>query len=173
MIRLMLFISFFICSFDPKNLKTKIMNISLITVTFLLFISSISFSQSNGVYADEVFEIVEESPEFPGGHKEMMKFLQDTLAYPLEARANGIQGTTYVKFVVTKTGEIGDVYVIKSANKLLDDEAIKAVKAMPKWNPGKQRGEPVNTAFTLPVKFKLTEEDIEKAKEELNTLKGN
>lgn len=139
----------------------------------LVLCSAMSFGQDKLPNGEEVFQIVEDQPEFPGGMVEMYKFLSDTITYPLEARAQGISGMVYINFVITKTGTIEAVKVVKSVHPLLDEQAIKAVEAMPLWKPGEQRGKPVNVSYMIPVKFTLTEEDIIKAKEELNQTKGN
>ena len=77
------------------------------------------------------------------------------MKYPAVAKENGIQGTVYVNFVVWKDGKIRDVKILRGVNKMLDDEAVRVVKAMPTWNPGKQRGKPVSVSYNLPIKFTL------------------
>lgn len=104
---------------------------------------------------DEVYETVEQKPEFPGGNTGLIKFLQANVKYPTEAIEKNIQGRVFVQFIVNKDGSISNPEVIKSANSLLDAEALRVVKSMPNWNPGKQRGEPVRVRFTVPVNFKL------------------
>jgi len=102
-----------------------------------------------------IFNYVEVMPEFPGGISALMKFLQDNLKYPVEAQEKGIQGRVALRFVVTPDGSVDDVQVIKSLDSLCDQEAVRVVKAMPKWIPGKQSGVPVYVYFNLPVVFKL------------------
>jgi len=104
---------------------------------------------------DEVFTSVEEMPQYPGGMNEMMKFIGENLKYPDEAVKNKIQGRVIIKFVVSKTGKITDVNVLRGFNAACDAEAIRVVKAMPDWTPGKQKGEPVPVYFTLPIQFSL------------------
>jgi len=107
---------------------------------------------------EEIFMIVEQMPEFPGGTKALFKFLGRTLKYPPMARENGIEGTVYVSFVVEKDGKIGKVKVkrgLPGGGAGCDDEALKAVKAMPRWKAGRQRGERVRVSYMLPIKFKL------------------
>jgi len=108
------------------------------------------------VFIDSIFEVVEESPSFPGGVAKLYEFLSKQLRYPEMAKENGIQGKVFVQFVVCKDGSIKDVKVIKSIHNTLDKEASRVVKRMPKWSPGKQRGKAVNTKFTLPIKFKIS-----------------
>lgn len=103
----------------------------------------------------EVFEVVEQSPMFPGGMDELTKWLGKNLKYPASAQENGIQGRVLVQFVVNKDGSIVEPKVIKSVDAALDKEALRVVSAMPKWQPGKQRGKTVRVRYTLPVTFRL------------------
>lgn len=105
--------------------------------------------------ADKVFDKVDEMPSFPGGQGAMMEFLSKNIKYPIVAEENGIQGRVLVKIVVKKDGTIDSPKVIKSVDPSLDKEAIRVVKTMPKWIPGKQKGEPVNVSFTVPVTFRI------------------
>jgi len=104
---------------------------------------------------DEVFTVVEEMPEFPGGKKALANWLRKNLKYPMIASENGIQGTVVVQFVVWKDGTIKDVQLVRGVDASLNKEATRLVKAMPKWKPGKQRGKTVSARFTLPVTFRL------------------
>lgn len=104
---------------------------------------------------DKIFVAVEEMPSFPGGEKEMMKFLAKNIKYPEIAAINNIRGRVTVSFVVNKDGKIVDVNVIKGVHSSLDQEAVRVVQSMPAWKPGKQSGKPVRTKYTLPVMFKL------------------
>ena len=103
----------------------------------------------------EVFEIVEQNPMFPGGNEALMKWLSKNLKYPASAQENGIQGRVLVQFVVNKDGSIVEPKVIRAVDPALDKEALRVVSAMPKWQPGKQRGKTVRVRFTLPVTFRL------------------
>ena len=103
----------------------------------------------------EVFQVVEEQPMFPGGMQELMKFMQTNIRYPKEAQDRGIQGRVIVQFVVNKDGSINEECVVRSVDSQLDAEAIRIIRSMPNWTPGKQRGEPVRVRFTLPVTFRL------------------
>ena len=107
------------------------------------------------VEEEKPFEVVEQSPSFPGGLNELNKFLNDNINYPVIAQENGIQGRVIIRFVVSKTGEISDVQVLRGVDPSLDREAVRVVKSMPKWIPGRQRGQPVPVYFTLPVVFRL------------------
>ncbi len=109
-----------------------------------------------GAEEEEVFDFAEDAPEFPGGTAALMKYLGDNIKYPRMAREMGSQGRVFLRFIVGKDGSIANVEVIKSSgDKSLDDEAVRVVQAMPKWQPGKQAGRPVNVKYTLPVNFKL------------------
>ena len=114
---------------------------------------------------DEVFQVVEEQPMYPGGMQELMKYLQKEMKYPKEAQDKGIQGRVIVQFVVNKDGSICEANVVKSVDPLLDAEALRVINAMPHWTPGKQRGEPVRVRFTIPVAFHLAEATAPKASE--------
>ena len=116
-------------------------------------VSAVSYADENNEHA---YQVVEVQPEFPGGMNALMAFMRDNMKYPDECRKNNIQGKAYVRFVVAKDGAIRDVEVVKSAgDDLLDAEAMRVVKAMPAWIPGKQGGENVNVYFTLPVMYRL------------------
>ena len=102
---------------------------------------------------DPIFTVVESMPEFPGGEAMLEKFLKDNLQYPELARIGGIQGKVYVTFVVDEKGNITDIRLLRGIGGGCDEEALRVVKLMPKWIPGKQNGMPVRVIVTLPVKF--------------------
>lgn len=104
---------------------------------------------------EEVFMVAEQMPEFPGGMKELLKFLQDNLKYPENAMKNNVQGRVIVQFVVEKDGTPTEFKVLRSVGPDLDAEALRVMKAMPKWKPGMQKGQVVRVKFTVPVSFKL------------------
>ena len=109
-----------------------------------------------GEYGDEdtgendVFEIVENMPQFPGN---INKWIAKNTKYPQIALENGIYGTVYVKFVIGKTGAVESAEVIRGVDASLDKEALRVIKSMPKWKPGLQRNKPVRVSFTMPIKF--------------------
>ena len=107
------------------------------------------------VVKDEVFVVVEEQPLFPGGNPALMKFLGDNIKYPVIAQENGISGRVITNFVVEKDGSITDVQVVRGVDPSLDKEALRVIQSMPKWKPGRQRGEDVRVRYTLPVVFRL------------------
>jgi protein TonB len=107
------------------------------------------------VEEQEIFTIVEEMPSFPGGDAALMKYLGSNIKYPAIAKDAGIQGTVYVTFVVDEKGEVKDAKVLRSIGGGCDEEAIRVVKSMPKWKPGKQRGKSVKVQYNLPIRFTL------------------
>jgi protein TonB len=102
-----------------------------------------------------IFTIVEEMPSFPGGDEPRVKFLRDNIVYPQMAKENNIQGTVYVSFVVDSKGKVTDVRLLRGIGGGCDEEAIRVVKLMPPWNPGKQNGKSVRVQFNMPIRFTL------------------
>jgi protein TonB len=107
------------------------------------------------VVETKVFTFVEQMPEFPGGEAAMQKYLVNNMEYPAIAKRNNVQGLVVLSFIVNQQGEISDIQVLKNLGGGTDAEAIRVVKMMPPWKPGKNNGIPVNVRFTLPVKFSL------------------
>ena len=103
----------------------------------------------------EIFKVVEEMPEFPGGAAKMMEFIQKNIKYPMMARESDIQGRVFVNFVVEPNGTITNVTVMRGIGGGCDEEALRVVQSMPNWKPGKQRGSAVRCSFTVPIIFKL------------------
>ena len=105
---------------------------------------------------DSIYEAgdVEVMPQFPGGDEAMMKFIQENTVYPENAKKKGIGGKTFVAFTIEKDGSITDVKVLRGCDKECDAEAVRVVKSMPKWKPGKVKGQPVRVNFTMPFVFK-------------------
>ena len=104
---------------------------------------------------DEIFVFVEDQPGYPGGDKARIKYLQDNIKFPVMAIESGIQGTVYVTFVVEKDGRITSVKVLRGIGGGCDEEAVRVIKKMPRWKPGKQRGRSVRVQFNMPVRFVL------------------
>ncbi|MBP5763954.1 MAG: M56 family metallopeptidase [Bacteroidales bacterium] len=102
-----------------------------------------------------VFTVVETNPEFPGGDVALMTFVKNNLKYPAEAAKQGIQGRVTVKFIVEKDGSVSNIEVMRTPHELLSKEAIRIVEMMPKWEPGKQRGENVRVWYVMPITFRL------------------
>jgi TonB family protein len=107
------------------------------------------------VPGEEVYDIAEVEPSFPGGPEEMTKWIQKKVQYPIEAAEMGEQGIVYVKFIVNTDGSVVNAEVRKGVSESLDNEALRVVKMMPKWIPGEQDGKKVRVSFTLPISFKL------------------
>lgn len=104
---------------------------------------------------DKPLEHAEQAPSFPGGIEALNRFLSENVRYPIIAQESGIQGRVIIKFVVSITGDIMDIQVIRGVDSSLDREAIRVVQSMPRWIPGKQKGRAVSVYFTLPVEFRL------------------
>ena len=104
---------------------------------------------------ENVFFIVEQMPEFPGGELALRKYVATNVNYPVEALENGISGKVYVTFVVSKDGSVADAEIARGVDPLLDKEALRVVNSLPKWKPGYQNGEPVNVKYTVPINFAL------------------
>ena len=107
--------------------------------------------------ADEgqVFFIVEDMPEFPGGELALRKFIANAIKYPVIAQENGIQGKVYVNFVVDTDGSITNARIARGVDSSLDKEALRVVNTLPRWKPGQQRGKPVKVSYTVPINFVL------------------
>jgi len=105
--------------------------------------------------ANQIFTVVEQEPEFPGGTKALMEYISKNLRYPAFAAENGIQGRVTLSFVVEKDGSVTDIQEMRSPSEDLTKEAKRVVQSMPKWKPGKQRGKPVRVKYMLPVTFRL------------------
>lgn len=104
---------------------------------------------------NKVFDIVEQQPLFPGGPAALLKYLSENTKYPVVAQENGVQGRVTVQFVVEKDGSISDVHVLRGVDPSLDKEAVRVVKSMPRWTPGKQNGITVRVNYRVPVLFRL------------------
>ena len=124
---------------------------SLICFLFMMALPMNAQSESS----TKVYDAVDEMPSFPGGLNGLMTFLSQNMVYPVTAQENGVQGRVTVSFVVETDGSITDVKVARSVDPFLDREAMRIVKAMPKWTPGKKDGKPVRVKYTVPVVFRL------------------
>lgn len=104
---------------------------------------------------EEIYTIVESMPSFPDGQDEMFIYIAKNIQYPKEAKRKNISGTVYIQVTVGKEGVFRDIIIKRGVHELLDKEALRIVNSMPIWKPGKQRGEPKNVSYILPIKFKL------------------
>ena len=117
---------------------------------------SVPVTQDTTFMDKPIFEVVEKMPEFPGGRNACQKFITDNIKYPVEAKANKVQGTVYVKFVVNQDGTICDLKVLRGVAPSLDQEAIRIINSMPTWKPGMQRGIAVRVKYVMPILFDLS-----------------
>ena len=128
------------------------------TLFLLLFIMAMPLSAQTvgGIDNEPVYNMamVQQQPKFPGGTSEMYKWLGNNIKYPEEAKKEGVSGKVIVDFVITKTGKTDKVRVVRGLHPALDEEAVRVIKAMPAWAPGKQNGRPVNVSYTLPITFR-------------------
>ena len=132
-----------------KNVSLKVALMML--VLLFSFMTSTAQTKKNNM----VYDVVEVMPQFPGGQTAMLKYIMENIKYPKQIMEEGIQGRVTVRFIVEKDGSISDVKPILSVHPLLNKEAVRVVKSMPKWSPGKHNGKPVRVRFNLPVMFKL------------------
>ena len=132
-----------------KNVSLKVALMML--VLLFSFMTSTAQTKKN----DMLFSVVEVMPQYPGGQIAMLKYIMENMKYPEQAMKEGIQGRVAVRFIVEKDGSISDVKPILSVHPLLNKEAVRVVKSMPKWSPGKQNGKPVRVQLIVPIMFKL------------------
>jgi protein TonB len=111
--------------------------------------------QDEKVDEEEIWIVVQENPEFPGGTKALFEYMNKNTRYPAQATEMDLEGMVIVQFVVNKKGEINDIKILKSLGGGCDEEAIRVVKSMPKWKPGKQQGRRVNVSYNLPFRFQM------------------
>lgn len=104
---------------------------------------------------EEVFDVVEKEPTYPGGEEAMQAYIKANIKYPEEAVKNKEQGRVYVKFIIEKDGSVSNVKIARGVSPSLDAEALRVIQAMPKWNPGTQKGKAVRTNVVVPIAFKL------------------
>jgi protein TonB len=123
--------------------------------TVPVYVPSPKIEEEENPQEDEIFTVVESMPVFPGGDAGVHAYLQENTTFPKQAREVGIAGTVYVAFVVEKDGSISDVRILRGIGGGCDEEAMRVVKNMPRWTPGKQRSIPVRVNFNLGIKFTL------------------
>ena len=104
---------------------------------------------------EQIFMIVENMPEFPGGDLALRKYIAENVKYPEIAKENGLSGKVFVQFVINQRGEVENVKIARGVDPALDKEAIRVVQGLPKWKPGSQRGKPVKVSYTVPINFQL------------------
>ena len=128
---------------------------TMFMLAVLLMANTSALAQNKKSASNKVYEKAEVMPEYPGGDQAMMDFVANNVEYPQEARDKEISGRVMVGFIVEKDGSISDVKVVKSIGGGCDEEAVRVVKAMPKWKPGKEKGKPVRVSYMMPFTFKL------------------
>lgn len=126
--------------------------------------TAVLLDDSLKVDVDEICIVVDVEPSFPGGPEAMSSWLQSQITYPESAIENNEQGTVYIRFIIRKDGTISNIDVRKGVSVALDQEAIRVISLMPKWTPGKLNGEFVNSYFTLPIAFRLSEPPQKKSR---------
>ena len=131
----------------------KVVLMSLMAVFCLTTVSAQKtvVSQKN----DQIFDVVEQMPEYPGGMQALFEFLKENIKYPEDAQKQKVEGRVLAKFVVETDGSISNIEVVKHAFPSLDAEAVRVIQAMPKWSPGKQKGQAVRVKYVVPINFNL------------------
>jgi protein TonB len=124
-------------------------------LAILLMVNTNAMAQSKKIANDKVLEKAEVMPQFPGGDQAMMKFVSENVQYPEEAKEKEISGRVLVGFIVEKDGSVNEVKIVRGIGGGCDEEAVRVVKAMPKWKPGKQDGKTVRVSYTMPFFFKM------------------
>lgn len=140
-----------------KNSNSMKKNILLLLWTLLLCGAATAQVEGSATAGGEIYTVVEQNPEFPGGQDALIQWLGTHVQYPTSAKEKGVEGAIFVTFVVEKDGSISDVKVLNSKPETaaLEQEAVRVVRTMPKWKAGKSRGKKVRVQFNLPIVFKL------------------
>ncbi|MEI6696988.1 MAG: energy transducer TonB [Bacteroidota bacterium] len=150
----------------------KIFGFLLTTTLFVLYSFGYqAFSQNRTIVNAEkdssILMIVETPPEFKGGEKARIDFLVKNITYPIEAREAGIEGVVFITFVIEIDGSISNIKVLRGIGGGCDDEAVRVIRLMPKWTPGKQNGKEVRVQFNMPIKFSFGKKDDDKKNDKL------
>ena len=135
---------------QPKSTKH---NIKILSPSLKTYITSDSTLKSKPKKETNILRTVDEVPEFPGGINELRKYISTNLIYPEIAKKNSITGKVFVQFVINEKGGIEQTKVVRGVDSSLNKEAVRVIKSMPLWKPGKVKGKPVKGSFTLPIKF--------------------
>jgi protein TonB len=138
-------------------MKTKTLILSVLVCTFCVFsLQAQSDNSADNQTQEEVYEIAEQMPQFPGGTEALLEWLQGELRYPEDAAKKGLSGMAYIQFTVDKDGTVKDIVIAKSSNPAFNNEAIRVARKMPKWISGKDKdGKDVAVRFTLPINFNI------------------
>jgi protein TonB len=138
---------------DQLLIELDVEVIEQTTVQDLVFVEAAPVEED----VDEIFTIVEEQPQFPGGMEAFYAFVSDRIRYPSAARRMHVEGRVFVQFVVDKGGDLTNIVVVKGVGAGLDEEAVRVMKMVPNFKPGKQRGKPVRVKMVVPIYFKLAQ----------------
>jgi len=141
--------------FKTNTMKTLFFAALLLSSTALFAQTPVKVQKETTKDEGKIFTIVEEMPQFRGGQDSLTSYLVRNLKYPLEAQKNKTKGKVYITFVVSKTGDITDVKILRGVSQQIDEEALRVIKLMPAWTPGKQNGKPVDVQYNMPINFKL------------------
>jgi len=128
--------------------------ILFICICFLLNAQEIKVAEKDSI-DEPVFMIVEDNPSYPGGENAMIAYISNHIVYPQIEKTGGIQGMVIVSFIVEKDGSLSNIHILKGVSPALDEEAMRVIKSMPNWKPGKQRGKEVRVSINLPIRFSL------------------
>lgn len=145
-------------------MKTILSSILVLILHSCGMLKAQSDTASSVIIEKEIFTIVEVQPQYIGGEKALITFLQDSIVYPKDARERNIQGTVFISFVVEPDGSISSVKCLRGIGGGCDEEAMRVVRAMPNWKPGYQRGKPVRVQFNLPIRFVLQDDPVDTKK---------
>lgn len=126
-----------------------------IFTVILLVLMSFSIDSTAQDSTEKIYVVVDQQPQFKGGEKARAKYLVNEIQYPENAAKQGIDGVVFVQFIVEKDGTVTNIKIKRGVNELLDAEAMRVVKNMPKWIPGMQKGKPVRVMVNMPIRFKL------------------
>lgn len=147
---------------------------TIFLIMLLTFVGSISFAQEvekeeiptieKKEIENDVFVLVEQMPEFPGGQDSLYKFLGANIVYPTKAKKDEVEGKVYVNFTIEKDGSINEVKIIRGVHPLLDEEAVRVIESFPKWKPGKHEGKTVRVSYNIPLNFVLNTKDTKEKK---------
>ena len=132
-----------------------IVDVEATVMTEVREFAPVMIQQEEEIKEDVIFTVVEDQPSFPGGEEARIRYLNENIRYPQMAREAGIQGTVFVTFVVERDGSVTDVRVLRGIGGGCDEEAVRVVRNMPRWNPGRQRGQPVRVQFNMPIRYVL------------------
>jgi len=130
----------------------KIMLLLFIAVGFITPVSAQSFDAVGG---GQIYDVVDTMPSYRGGPQAMAAFIEKTIRYPMQAKMDGVHGRVFVSFIVEPKGYLTNVHVARRFNEYLDAEAVRVVRKMHWWNPGKKDGKAVRTRYTIPINFVL------------------